>query len=80
LNAYPQEQFSKVLHFLQLPDMIQGVDPFPRLGQASKKVPPMKEDTRRMLQEFFSPYNDRLCQLLQEYGFDNFQHIKEIWK
>ena len=78
LNVYPQEEFTKVLQFLKLPDF--QVRPFPRLEQASKNVPPMKEETRRMLQEFFAPYNDRLLLLLQEYGFVNFQHIKELWK
>jgi hypothetical protein len=78
LNAYPQEEFAKVLQFLQLPDF--QVKPFPRLEQASKNVPPMKEETRRMLQKFFSPYNDRLLLLLQEYGFGNFQNVKQLWK
>ena len=78
LNVYPHDEFAKVLQFLNLPDF--KMNEFPRLEQASKHVPPMKEETRRMLQEFFSPYNDRLLLLLQEYGFGRFQHIKELWK
>jgi hypothetical protein len=78
-NVSPQEEVSKVLQFLQLPDF--QVDAFVPSQQALQKAPPpIKEETRRMLQEFFSPYNDRLRQLLQDYGFDEFQHVTNLWK
>jgi hypothetical protein len=76
LFEHPSEEYANVLKFLGLPDQ-SAPSPFPYAHQSKQEQVPIKEDTRKMLQEFFAPYNQRLFDLLAENGFQG--NWKAYW-
>jgi hypothetical protein len=75
----PHLEYDKLVQFLGL------VEHHPRnLVTSNKKaaagnLPPMKNETRQMLEEFFAPYNERLSDLLGN-DFGGYWKDKNIWK
>ncbi len=79
-ESQPYEEYQQLLLFL-------GLAPFspstldPRKAYDNSNLPPMEQETRQMLQNFFTPYNRRLAALLKQYGFDDDGDWKDpLWK
>jgi hypothetical protein len=77
------QEYPKLIQFLELAEFNP---PPPKVvvsnnnnNNNNNNLPPMKNETRQMLQEFFAPYNKRLAKLLTTNGFDSY-HWKELWK
>ena len=66
----PQEEYAQLLNFL-------GVAPHTPSSYSLPKAPdpvlhePMKAETKKLLQDFFEPYNQRLATMLQQHGFND---------
>jgi Sulfotransferase family len=69
----PQEEYAQLLNFL-------GVAPHTPSSYSLPKAPdpdlhePMKAETKKLLQDFFEPYNQRLATMLQQHGFNDDGH------
>jgi hypothetical protein len=75
----PQEEYQQLLKFL-------GLSPTALSSFAPPTVPdpvhnePMKPETKKLLHDFFEPYNQRLATLLQENGFnEDADWNKPLW-
>jgi hypothetical protein len=75
LEAHAEEQYSKLIQFLGLAP-INVTTPVRTPAPASAQ--PMKDETRKILQTFFRPYNRRLEKLLKENKFKG--DWGTIWK
>eukprot|EP00536_Pseudo-nitzschia_multiseries_P007059 jgi/Psemu1/319040/estExt_fgenesh1_pm.C_1580003 len=75
----PVHQYGQLIQFLGLPPLDPKTDANDSVPTALQKsllqrnnspLPPMEEETRKMLRRFFKPYNKRLAELLQSNGFE----------
>jgi hypothetical protein len=57
----PEQIFNEVFQFLELPSFLVKVSRKHR----SSDYPPMKPETRQLLQEYFKPFNQQLYQLVE---------------
>jgi len=67
LKQRPQREYSRILKFLGMPDY-QPKSFQPSLGHQSKNQTSMHPKTKKRLDDFFRPYNQRLRSLLKAYG------------
>jgi len=84
----PAQQYGDLIRFLGLPPLDgagAGVDDGVAttlqnalLQRKNTPLPPMEEETRKMLKRFFKPYNKRLADLLRSNGFEG-EWVK-LWK
>jgi N-acetylgalactosamine 4-sulfate 6-O-sulfotransferase len=83
VESNPTQQYTALIDFLGLAPInvtkigtsltSLGTKPTP-----PKNVEPMKPETRKMLEQFFRPYNQRLARLLKSNGFKG--NWDKIWK
>ena len=83
IESNPAQQYTTLIDFLGLAPVnvtkissslaSLGTKPTP-----PKNVEPMKPETRKMLEQFFRPYNQRLVKLLKSNGFQG--NWDKIWK
>ena len=67
LSKNPQQVFDKIFEFLNVPHFKLRQEERWNVGEYKK----MKESTRKTLQDFFKPYNERLYKLLsQNFSWD----------
>lgn len=79
-EAQPYQEYKQLISFLGLAPYTPSVLD-PHKAYANSHNPPMKEETRQLLQDFFAPYNQRLAVLLQQYGFnDDGDWNEPLWK
>lgn len=79
----PHLEYEKLIKFLGLAEY-HPIDLVTSNRQAlasnsNTYLPPMKDETRKMLQGFFAPYNERLFDLLGD-GFGGYWKNRNLWK
>jgi hypothetical protein len=76
----PHQEYAKVVDFLGLaPHVPSTIKTPPRANTNTNSLPPMTNETRQMLEEYFAPYNARLSELLvTQHGFG--EGWKDLWK
>jgi hypothetical protein len=69
VGADPNREYARILRFLQLPPHALGKQTLPRA--ITHQTRPVSAATRRRLEGFFRPYNERLKRLLRTYGISS---------
>jgi hypothetical protein len=82
-ESQTSQEYPKLIQFLGLaeyhPPQLDVLVNNNNNNNKNNNLPPMSNETRQMLQEFFAPYNERLAQLLIQNGFDSYPW-KDLWK